>query len=226
MTEKEICRGCGRNCDLREPKCERGNEYLRTGKLPDRHHEKEHCYAMHRKYEHAEDINDRLIISLRDVSHIMRMQYEGKASQKRILIILSETGAITQKELTERLGIKPGSASEILSKLERAGLIFRMQNETDRRTVDIQLTDAGAELAQEAAGQRRQRHEAMFSCLSSEEKDALLSILEKIRIDCEQNFTGRVANDCRERYGERNHHGKHGRRGDERPHERHARHGE
>ena len=48
-------------------------------------------------------IHDKLIINLRDLSHIMRFLYEGKGSQKRILIIMNEVGIITQRELTERL---------------------------------------------------------------------------------------------------------------------------
>lgn len=55
------------------------------------------------------DINDKLIINLRDISHTMRYLYEGKGSQKRILIVLDEIGSnITQRELTQRLGIQPG----------------------------------------------------------------------------------------------------------------------
>lgn len=135
------------------------------------------------KHYHAADINDRLIISLRDLGHRMRLLYEGKASQKRILIILNETETITQKDLTERLGIQPGSASEILSKLERAGWIVRTRNEADHRTTDICLTESGRELAREALAQRRKRHEEMFSCLSGEEKQELLLLLERICAD-------------------------------------------
>ena len=145
----------------------------------------------------AADMNDKLIINLRELGHMMRMLYEGKASQKRILIILNESETITQRDLTERLGIQPGSASEILSKLESAGWIRRTQNETDRRTTDICLTDSGRELATEALAQRRKRHGEMFSCLSGEEKQELLSLLET------------VCADWRSRYSEQDHHGHH-----------------
>ena len=128
---------------------------------------------------HDADMNEKLILNLRDIGHMMRFLYEGKASQKRILIILNEVGRITQRDLTERLGIQPGSASEILSKLESAGLILRTQNEADRRTTDVCLTDAGRELAAEALAQRQKRHEEMFSCLSEKEKQELLSLLER-----------------------------------------------
>lgn len=136
----------------------------------------------------AADINDKLIINMRDLNHILHYLYEGKASQKRILIILGEVKSITQRDLTMRLGIQPGSASEILSKLENAGLIMRTESETDRRTTNVSLTDKGAQMAQEAAGQRRQRHMEMFSCLSESEKNEMLLLLERINKDWTQRY--------------------------------------
>ena len=197
MSEKNVCPGCGRHCDLSEPHCGRGEEYCRTGKILEQGQKKEYCHGKmpnqrqekgHRQeirmaHYRATDINDRLIINLRDLGHMMRFLYEGKASQKRILIILNELKTITQRDLTEHLGIKPGSASEILSKLESTGLIIRTPNETDRRTMDVSLTDTGRELAVEALAQRQGRHEEMFSCISEEEKKELLSLLEKIYAD-------------------------------------------
>lgn len=130
------------------------------------------------------DINDRLIIHLRDLSHMMRAMYEGKGSQKRVLIVLYELGgSTTQRELTERLGIQPGSASEVIAKLESTGCIQRTPNENDRRTVDVALTDTGKALALEAREQRMRRHAQMFSCLSDNEKEQLLSLLEKVNGD-------------------------------------------
>lgn len=151
--------------------------------------------AGRREHYNAEDANGKLIMNLRDISHTMRALYEGKGSQKQILMILNDAGTITQRELTGRLGIQPGSASEVIAKLESAGLVLRCASETDRRTSDISLTDEGKKQAQEALRQRKQRHEDMFSLLNEEEKMQLLSTLEKINAD------------WRERYGR--HHGGH-----------------
>lgn len=145
-------------------------------------------YIHRAPHYNAVDINDRLIINLRDLSHIMRFLYEGKGNQKRILIILNEVGSITQRELTQRLGIQPGSASEVLSKLEDADLIERRPSRIDRRTADICLTEKGKLLALDAAGKRRRRHEEMFSCLADEEKQTLLVLLEKVYADWEQRY--------------------------------------
>ena len=195
MSKENTCPGCGQYCDLNEPYCGIGEEYRRTGKMPKQQHGKEHRYEMRMAHYQATDMNDKLIINLRDLGHIMRFLFEGKASQKRILIILNELKTITQRDLTEHLGIQPGSASEILSKMESAGLIIRTQNETDRRTTDVSLTDTGRELAVEAFAQRQKRHEEMFSCISEEEKKELLLLLEKIYADwriryCEDGHGG------------------------------------
>lgn len=135
-----------------------------------------------------EEIHDRLVIQLRDLGKKLRLLYEGKSSQKRILIILKEVGVITQQKLTERLGIQPGSASEVLAKLEGAGLITRTASAADRRTTDVKLTEEGKKEAAEAARQRNRRHEEMFACLSEEEKETLLSLLEKVGSDWEERY--------------------------------------
>ncbi len=136
----------------------------------------------------GKDKNDMLILHFRDINHVMHALYEGRGSQKGILITLLEVGAVTQRELTRRLGIQPGSVSEVLAKLEKNGLILRTENPQDRRTTDITLTDQGRLLAQEAAGRRKKRHEEMFSCLTEEEKDALLVLLGKVNEDWRQRY--------------------------------------
>jgi len=154
------------------------------------HENHEDRRAWRREHFEQEDMNGKLIISLRDLSHAMRGLYEGRGSQKRILIVLSEAGTVTQRELTQRLGIQPGSASEVVAKLEGAGLITRTESEEDRRTVDISLTEEGVRQAQEAKSQRAGRHEEMFSALTEEEKSHLLELLEKLNADWEVRYGG------------------------------------
>lgn len=150
---------------------------------------KKHINEEERKahYE-AADKNDKIIINFRDIHHTMHYLYEGRGSQKRILIVLLELGTITQQKLTEYLGIKPGSASEVLAKLEKNHLIMRTASTIDRRTTDVILTEQGRAMAEEAAIQRKKRHEDMFSCLSEEEKNTLLSLLEKVNANWEVRY--------------------------------------
>lgn len=217
MTEKNICPCCGRHCDLSASNCERGREYLRTGVIPERHahaHREKYFRGQRLAHDHATDINDKLVINLRELGHVLRFITEGKGSQSRILIILAEEGETTQKRLTGRLYIQPGSASEVLAKLEHAGLICRTPSENDRRTMDIRLTEAGRQSAEEAMERRSQRHQEMFSCFSEEEKETLRLLLEKLNTDWEQRYRDGAAEHkhghgeprCRKKGGEERHH--------------------
>ena len=215
MSENNLCPCCGRHCDLSSPKCERGKEYISTGIIPERKHEhKRPDKANHAAHYEALDTDSKLIMNLRDLGHMNRFHFEGKGSQKRILTILNEVGIITQRELTERIGVQPGSASEVIAKLEDAGLIERTQSTTDRRTTDIQLTEAGKIQAEEAECQRKERHQEMFSCLTPEEKEMFLTLLEKVSSDWKHRYRENKAafdkseeNDDHGRHG--HHHGHH-----------------
>lgn len=129
------------------------------------------------------NINRRLVWILRDIGHVMRQISEGKGSQKRVLSVLLESGPVTQTALTEHLRIQPGSASEVLGRLEELGLIVRTANEVDKRTVNVALTEAGEVEAKAALDQRNKRHTEMFSALSEEERKQLLYLLEKLTDD-------------------------------------------
>ena len=210
MDNKELCPCCGRHCDLSEPNCERGKEYLRTGVIPEHHHGKGRPSKEERQSHYqAVDIQEKLFINLHDLSHVMRLLHEGKGSQKRILIMLNEVGSITQRELTERLGIQPGSVSEVIAKLEDAGYIIRNTSEEDRRTMTIELTETGKKRALEIKEERNRRHEEMFSCLSDDEKNTLLSLFEKINSDWEKRYQ-----ETEEKHHHfDHHHGEHHRKG-------------
>lgn len=217
MCEKNNCPCCGRHCDLNELHCDRGREYVRTGVVPEREHGQNKPGNIRRTANYSElDMNSKLIMNLRDLGHMVRFLFEGKGSQKRILIILHETGNMTQRELTEKMGVQPGSASEVIGKLESAGLILRTPSEEDRRTANIQLTESGRIQAEEAARQRKIRHKEMFSCLSAEEKDTLLALMEKLNADWDSRY-----HEINKEFGHREMHGKgHG------PHEHHGHHGD
>lgn len=147
---------------------------------------------------------------MRDIGHTIRHISEGRGSQKRILIILRKEGCMTQRELTELLQIQSGSASEVIGKLEVAGLISRTPSETDRRTANITLTEAGKAAAEEAYAQRAELHNQMFISLSETEKKDLLHLLEKVNADWDKKYRHDNAESISPNYrkGRRHHHHK------------------
>lgn len=191
---EHLCPCCGRHCYLDNPNCARGEEYAKTGVIPPREHKhgerkRDESKALAHKHRyHTLDRKNKLIWNLRDIGYTLRTAFEGKGSQSRILIVLLENECMTQSELTEYLGVQPGSASEVIGKLESAGLIVRTPSEKDRRTTDICLTDAGKAKAKEASEQREERHREMFSCLREEDEQALLMLLEKLNHDLRKRY--------------------------------------
>lgn len=201
----QLCPCCGRHCYLDEPGCARGAEYAKTGVIPPRKHkhgerggDAKKTPAHKRRY-HTLDSKNKLIWNMRDIGHTLRTGFEGKGSQSRILIVLLENESMTQSELTEYLDVQPGSASEVIGKLESAGLIVRTQSERDRRTADIRLTDSGRIKAEEAAALRKQRHREMFSCLREDDEAALLMLLEKLNHDWRRRYRNNTEEKKRER---------------------------
>ncbi|GEK28761.1 MarR family winged helix-turn-helix transcriptional regulator [Furfurilactobacillus siliginis] len=99
------------------------------------------------------DMRLQIINKLNDLAHIRKQLQQLKSSklalidpnsgQGKVLAILKEQPAISQKELVTQLAMKPQSASEIIRKLEKKDYLTRQPDEKDKRSLTIQLTDAG-----------------------------------------------------------------------------------
>ena len=135
-----------------------------------------------------ESRDEQLVNAILDVGRDIRRLFEGKESQSRILMILRLQGAVTQKMLIQILHIQPGSASEILKKMEKAGLIIRVPNEMNRRASDIVLTRQGRSVSEKLIEQRRRRYREMMACLSEDEKVSLFSMLDRMKEDWQHRF--------------------------------------
>ena len=64
-------------------------------------------------------------------------------AQKRALLLIALNEGISQRELCEKMGIQPSSASELLGKLEARGLINKAADPNDLRTVFLSVTEQG-----------------------------------------------------------------------------------
>ena len=100
---------------------------------------------------------------------------------RRVLKLLKlGGGSLSQRELTELMGVMPGSLSELLGKMEARGLITRVRDEEDRRKVTVTLTEAGT------AKLEAQRPHDIFAALDENEKEQLKTLLAKLTAAWEQ----------------------------------------
>jgi len=98
--------------------------------------------------------------------------------QGRILALLRLTPEISQKELSTILDIRPQSLGELLAKLERSGYITRTPSEADRRSMDIRLTEAGRDAAEQT--EESGEPPSIFDCLSEEERASLADYVDRL----------------------------------------------
>lgn len=121
--------------------------------------------------------------------HPRKREFAGNPhrGQGRVLALLKLQPEISQKELSYLLDMRNQSLGELLMKLERSGFITREPSETDRRVMNIKLTEAGAAAANQAEEQQEDNGK-LFDCLSEEERIQLIGYLNRLIQELEQRL--------------------------------------
>lgn len=65
-------------------------------------------------------------------------------SQMRALHALHKAGTFTVKQMAEELNVSPASASAMMDRLVEMGLVCREQDASDRRMVNVRLSEQGS----------------------------------------------------------------------------------
>jgi DNA-binding MarR family transcriptional regulator len=97
-----------------------------------------------------------------------------------ILHLLSHAPGISQQELASRLGMHASRLVGVIDALEKRELVRREPSATDRRTYNLQLTDAGFEALGAIGRVARAHNESICSSLSQKERDQLATLLKNI----------------------------------------------
>ena len=108
-------------------------------------------------------------------------RYDVTPAQTHVLLYLQQHGGrVPQHELAEFLRVKPSTVNGVLDRMEEKGLVRRSVSGSDARCRLITLTEKGAE--QQALFQQSflDVEEAMVRGFSQEEREALLSLLNRV----------------------------------------------
>jgi DNA-binding MarR family transcriptional regulator len=71
---------------------------------------------------------------------------EVSAAQWMIVLLVGQDGAGSAAELCDLLGYDPGAMTRLLDRLEEKGVVRRVRDHGDRRTVRLELTASGKAL--------------------------------------------------------------------------------
>lgn len=115
--------------------------------------------------------------------HFMYHQTHQGGGQAAVLTLLQKDGPMTQKALQEKLGIRSGSVSELVGKLEAKHLLQREKDPADRRKVVLKLTEEGASRVRFHLPRPPQ---TLFDGLTDQEGCELTALLEKLLASWEQ----------------------------------------
>jgi DNA-binding MarR family transcriptional regulator len=82
--------------------------------------------------------------------------------------------------LAEDLGLSSGAMTNRLDRLEQAGLLRRLPDPSDRRSLHVELTEAGWQRWQDSVGVQAQKEAMVASALTPKEKEQLNSLLRRL----------------------------------------------
>ncbi|WP_295763959.1 MarR family winged helix-turn-helix transcriptional regulator [uncultured Oscillibacter sp.] len=109
-------------------------------------------------------------------------QYDVTPAQTHVLLYLHHHGGgqVLQHELTGHMRVKPSTMNGVLDRMEEKGLVRRSISGRDARRRLITLTEKGEE--QQALFQKSflDTEEAMVRGFTAQEREALLSLLERV----------------------------------------------
>lgn len=120
-------------------------------------------------------------------SHVDRLirDYDVYPGQPPLLLKLSDTDGLSQRELADSKGVKPATLTVMLQRMEKTGLIRRAADEKDQRVTRVYLTEKGRG-ASEAVKQAMEEVEARcFEGFLPEEK----LLLRRFLLQMKDNLT-------------------------------------
>lgn len=108
-------------------------------------------------------------------------------SQKELALLhaLATAGPMITKELGGRFGVPVSTMTGLVDRMEKRGLIRRLPNRRDRRSIELEATPAGAMALKEHDLTIELMARAMLEALSDRDQVELIGILRRVRAGLE-----------------------------------------
>ena len=107
----------------------------------------------------------------------------------KVLGLLVHSGAPYRRSpgyLAERAEVSSGAMTNRLDRLEEASLIRRLRDPTDRRGVQVELTEAGRKAYEESLTTQAAKEALIASALNEREKEQLNGLLRRLMLAAER----------------------------------------
>ena len=112
--------------------------------------------------------------------------YDLSIPEADVIFTLRRSGSpyrLSPSAMSEALLVPSGTMTNRLDRLERKGLIERVRHPTDRRSMEVQLTEKGRKLADEAVTLHVENEQRMLEALTQRERATLDRLTAKLLAD-------------------------------------------
>jgi DNA-binding MarR family transcriptional regulator len=128
---------------------------------------------------------------IRDIHRLFTASLQPLVSREGVTVchwyylrILSEHDGLTQRELSEKVGVHPNTAVPALDNMEKHGLVTRVRHASDRRRMCVHLTPKGRRLRNEMIPDVKAMLYRSIADLRPAELDTFFKVMNRI----EQNL--------------------------------------
>jgi DNA-binding MarR family transcriptional regulator len=97
--------------------------------------------------------------------------------QFRMLVVLQSRGELSLSRLAEHLAVNPSTAMRMAERLTAIGMVDRRENEIDRRSVRLALTEAGRRTVAEVTDRRRREIATIVAAIPAAQRADLVQAL-------------------------------------------------
>ena len=133
----------------------------------------------------VDDLLDELTAwSPRDRAGTFRKWRHGALSliQLNVVSVLEADGPLPMSRLADEVDVSVASATGIVDRMERRGLVERRHDTDDRRVVAVHLTQGGRGIFRDIAARRRAHLATLLGELTDDERTGLLRGIRGIRV--------------------------------------------
>ena len=144
-----------------------------------------HARRAHRRRAHGQaavlaELNQ---MSFRDFQGALKRFHAGSLSiiHLNLLMLLRFNGPLTMSRLAELLDVSVASATGIVDRMEKKGVIERRRSDEDRRVVVVHVSETGQQVFTAMQVERQAHMARMLSGISDKDLQALLTGLRAVR---------------------------------------------
>lgn len=124
---------------------------------------------------------------LRNVSAILKKRgrdilsnFDITPPQLDALLVLREFGELTMGELCQKMFLACSTATDLIDRMERNGLIERLRDTADRRVIRLRVLEKGSSVIDEVLEARRTYLAAIMAAIDVSDKERLIQSLEQL----------------------------------------------